>query len=177
MYGENELLIPNSGRQTVIPENYLTAASAEPGADDYRQIVYLDFDGAETSYHNRDLNMAIDTVLVEDSGFSSTDISLIVKVLNEQFGDDVVFTAELPKAGEYSTVYIGPTEAFRSYGAFLGLAETIDVGNEIHNDNAFVFLNSSASLDTLVSVIAHETAHIVYGRDHGGECLQRFASD
>ena len=177
MYGENELLIPNSGRQTVIPENYLTAASAEPGADDYRQIVYLDFDGAETSYHNRDLNMALDTVLVEDSGFSSTDISLIVKVLNEQFGDDVVFTAELPQTGEYSTVYIGPTEAFLPYGSFLGLAETIDVGNQIHDDKAFVFLDSATNAELVVSVIAHETEHIVHGMDHGGEGLQRFASD
>ena len=69
MYGENELLIPNSGRQTVIPENYLTEASAEPGADDYRQIVYLDFDGAETSYHNRDLDIAIDKVPLRTLAF------------------------------------------------------------------------------------------------------------
>ena len=43
-----------------------------------QQIVYLDFDGAETSYHNRDLNLAIDNLQIEDSGFETADITVIV---------------------------------------------------------------------------------------------------
>ncbi|MBR4611239.1 MAG: AIDA repeat-containing protein, partial [Kiritimatiellae bacterium] len=140
------------------------------------QIVYLDFDGAETSYHNRDLNLAIDNLQVEDSGFESADITVIVASLNGLF-DDVVFTTELPFDGEYSTIYIGVTSAFDQYGSFLGLAETIDSGNQIHDDNAFVLLDSSATAQMVVSVIAHETEHIVHGMDHGGEGLNRYASD
>ena len=90
-----ELLVMNSGVQTVLP----------PLATTSPQIVYLDFDGAETSYVNRDLDIAIDHVVVEDSGFDSETIMLIVTVLNDQFGDDIVFTAELPQTDEYSTIY------------------------------------------------------------------------
>ena len=141
-----------------------------------QQIVYLDFDGAETSYHNRDLNLAIDNLQIEDSGFETADITVIVASLNGLF-DDVVFTTELPFDGEYSTIYIGVTSAFDQYGSFLGLAETIDSGNQIHDDNAFVLLDLSATAQMVVSVIAHETEHIVHGMDHGGEGLNRYASD
>ncbi|MBP5640649.1 MAG: hypothetical protein J6X55_14295, partial [Victivallales bacterium] len=160
-----EVFTLNSGIQTVISQ--LVAP----------QIVYLDFDGAETSYVNRDLDIAVSNVVVDDSGFDTAAITLIVETLNAQFGDDVVFTAELPTGRAFSTVYIGVTSAFDEYGSFLGLAETIDSGNQIHDDNAFVLLDSSANAQMVVSVIAHETEHIVHGMDHGGEGLNRYASD
>ena len=138
------------------------------------QVVYLDFDGAATSYVNADLGVAIDNVTVEDSGFGDGDIAVIVDALNGMF-DDVAFTSSLPADGEFSTIYIGVTSAFDEYGSFLGLAETIDSGNQIRDDNAFVLLDSSASAELVVSVIAHETEHIVHGMDHGGEGLERFA--
>ena len=166
MYSGSELLTAiDSGIQTVLP----LAASSQP------QIVYLDFDGANTSYFNRDLDISIDKVAVEDSGFDSSTISVIVASLNGQFGDDVVFTSELPSEGEFSTIYIGVTSAFDEFGSFYGLAETIDSGNRIHDDNAFVLLDSSASAQMVVSVIAHETEHIVRGMEHEGEGLDRFA--
>jgi len=160
-----ELLIPNSGLQTVVPQ------LAAP------QYVFLDFDGAVTSYRNRDLDILIDGIQIDDSGFDSETITLIVAALNDRFGDGIVFTADLPQTDDYSTVYVGTTRAFDAYGHFLGLAETIDVGNQIRNDNAFVFLNSAASLDTVVYAVAHETEHIVYGMEHGGEGLERYAAD
>ena len=160
-----ELLMLNGGIQTVMP----TTAIATP------QIVYLDFDGAETSYYNRDLNITIDNVTVYDSQFGDDDISAIVTSLNEHF-DDVVFTSSMPAEGEFSTIYIGVTSAFDEYGDFLGLAETIDSGNQIHDDNAFVLLDSSASAELVVSVIAHETEHIVHGMEHGGNNLEQYAA-
>ena len=152
-----ELCILNGGVQTVSP-----------------QVVYLDFDGAVTSYINAELGVAIDSVTIEDSGFGDGDIAVIVDALNGMF-DDVSFTSALPSDGEFSTIYIGVTSAFDKYGAFLGLAETIDSGNIIRDDNAFVFLDSTAPAELVVSVIAHETEHIVHGMDHGGEGLERFA--
>ncbi len=166
MHSDSELLTAvDGGIQTIVP----LAASAQP------QIVYLDFDGATASYRNAELGVAIDNVTVEDSGFDSAAISVIVDALNGQFGDDVVFTSELPSEGVFSTIYVGVTSAFDEYGSFYGLAETIDSGNQIHDDNAFVLLDSSAPAELVVSVIAHETEHIVHGMDHGGDGLERYA--
>ena len=98
-------LMLNGGIQTILPQ------LATP------QVVFLDFDGAETSYHNRDLDISFDNVRVEASGFDAETISVIVDALNAQFGDDVVFTAELP-TDNYSTIYVGVTSAFDGYGSF-----------------------------------------------------------
>ena len=167
MSEESQILVASgSGIQTVVPQL----------ATPTQQIVYLDFDGADTAYYNRDLDIFIDTIIVEDSGFDSTDISFIVDTLNAQFDNDIVFTAELPQTDEYSTIYVGVTSAFDAYGAFLGLAETIDSGNQIHDDNAFVLLNSAASVEFVTSVIAHETEHIVQGMEHEGEDLGKYAA-
>ena len=158
------LCVLNGGIQTVIPQQTV------------QQVVYLDFDGAATSYVNSDLGVAIGSVTVEDSGFGDGDIAAIVDALNGMF-DDVVFTSALPADGEFSTIYVGVTSAFDEHGSFLGLAETIDSGNQIRDDNAFVLLDSSANAELVVSVIAHETQHIVHGMDHGGDGLGRFAAD
>ncbi len=166
MSEESQILVASgSGIQTIVPQ----LAVASP------QVVYLDFDGAETSYYSRDLDIFIDNITVDDSGFDSETISLIVATLNEQFGDDIVFTADIPYTDGYSTIYVGVTSAFEDYGDFLGLAETIDSGNQIHDDNAFVMLNSMASLDLVTSVIAHETEHIVNGKEHGRKGLGKYA--
>ena len=166
MYGESDYQsILNSGIQTVIP------AVAAPT----HQIVFLDFDGAETSYHNHDLGIIIDNIPVEDSGFDAPVISAIVANLNTLF-DDVVFTSSVPADTTlYSTIFIGVTSAFNEYGDFLGLAETIDSGNLIPDDNAFVLLNSTATTELVTSVIAHETEHIVNGMVHGGKGLGKYA--
>ena len=62
------------------------------------QLVYLDFDGASASYYNRDLGIVVSDIAIEDSGFDDDAISVIVSTLNEQFGDDIVFTSSKPSA-------------------------------------------------------------------------------
>ncbi|MBR4673809.1 MAG: AIDA repeat-containing protein, partial [Victivallales bacterium] len=165
MQNAHELLTVTDGGIQTIPTDDSTASP---------QIVYLDFDGAVTSYVNTDLGVAIGSITVEPSGFGEDDTAAIAASLNGMF-DDVVFTTEIPTDGAFSTVYVGVTSAFDGYGDFLGLAETIDRGNRIRDDNAFVLLDSSATAELVVSVIAHETEHIVYGMDHGGEGLARYA--
>ena len=71
------------------------------------QSIFLDFDGAETSYHNADLGLDIDDIIVTPSGFDKDKILTIVSALNDRFGDDIVFTADRPEEDEYSTIYIG----------------------------------------------------------------------
>jgi len=53
----------------------------------------------------------------------------------------VTFTTARPTpAAKYSTIYVGGDDsAFSQYGSFLGLAEDVDVGNQIPDDNALVF--------------------------------------
>ena len=89
MSHENHSFITDGSVQTALPE-YAFLPDAAP------QLVYLDFDGAETSYHNEALDVSIDDITVSSSGFDTTAISFIVADLNTMFGDDIVFTAEMP---------------------------------------------------------------------------------
>ena len=130
------------------------------------QIVYLDFDGENTIYHNEDLNISLD-VNVEDSLMSDTQKFYILSQLDKMYDDsEVIFTLTRPEDEEYSTVYIGKTDAFNKYGSFAGLAETIDQGNQIKNDNAFVIADYTNDLDNVITVIDHELEHIVKGMEH-----------
>lgn len=156
-----QTMIPNSGIMTV-PQ------IAAP------QLVYLDFDGELASYNGELLT--IDRVEVEDSGLTEPQIARIVSGLNEEFeGQNIVFTAEKPASGEYSTVFIGGTSAFEPFGSFAGLAETVDTGNAVRNDNAFVILKGGESIEAIIDTIAHETQHLIGTLDHGGEGLRRYA--
>ncbi len=145
---------------TITDGGFITVVPQEPA-----QIVYLDFDGADTQYNNRELDLDID-VSVADSGLSEERISLIVAQLNEDhLAENITFVAERPVDGEYSTVFIGKTNAFDSYGSFAGLAETIDSGNQIKNDDAFVFADATWSNNQIISVIDHEVGHL-QGEEH-----------
>lgn len=156
-----QTVIPNSGIMTV-PQ------IAAP------QLVYLDFDGELASYNGELLT--IDRVEVEDSGLTQPQIIRIVSELNKEFeGQNIVFTAEKPASGEYSTVFIGGTSAFEPFGSFAGLAETVDTGNAVRNDNAFVILKGGESIEAIIDTIAHETQHLIGTLDHGGEGLGRYA--
>ncbi len=173
MYDDAQsMTVIDGGIQTVFTESVLASPATAPS----RQLVYLDFDGAETSYYNRDLDIRIDDIVVENPGFDDAIISAIVADLNALYGDDIHFTSSVPEEDNtpYSTIYIGVTSAFDEYGSFLGLAETVDVGNVIKNDNAFVLLDSTASTELVTSVIAHETEHLVGTLDHGGEGVERY---
>ena len=124
--------------------------SSENNSSMFRQIVYLDFDGAETMYRNDmlDLSMSID---VSDSGLTDADRNFILSSLTEKYIEDgICFTATEPTGGDkYSTVYIGKSDSFDPENNFLGLAETIDVGNKIKNDNAYVFADRSSRSEIL----------------------------
>ena len=138
------------------------------------QYVYLDFDGELTSYNGEILT--VDNVEVQDSSLTEERIANIVAELNAKYADkNVIFVTERPQNAEYSTIYIGKTEAFAPYGSFAGLAETIDKGNKISTDKAFVMLDSTASNETIISTISHETDHLLGTLDHGGEDLAAYA--
>lgn len=131
------------------------------------QIIYLDFDGASTVYHNDHLNLDLN-VDVEDSGMSDEQKTYILSELTEKYaGSDILFTTEKPTAStQYSTVFIGETVDFDEYGDFSGISETIDENNKIKDDNAFVFADELTDLDTVINVIDHEIGHIVGGKKH-----------
>lgn len=161
--------------QTISSDDYKTADKTENFED--LQIVFLNFNGATTSYNNVQLGLSVNDIIVAESGYSDAEITIIVDTLNAQFGGDIFFTTVAPEDTEYSTVFIGITDAFASYGNFLGLAESIDAGNLNHSDNAFVFLDTNtATPDETVSIIAHEIGHIVYGDTHEGEGIIAYAS-
>ena len=132
-----------------------------------QQIIYLDFDGEITVYRNDDLDILLD-VEVENSGMTEEQKSYILAELSAKYAaENIVFTIEKPKENtEYSTVFIGKTDDFEKYGSFTGLAETIDKGNQVKNDNAFVLVDFNPDIDTVISVIDHEIGHIVEGMEH-----------
>ena len=138
------------------------------------QYVYLDFDGELTSYNGEILT--VDNVEVMDSQLTQARILDIVAELNMKYADrNVIFVTEKPENAEYSTIYIGKTEAFSPYGNFAGLAETIDKGNLNKSDNAFVILDSSAGNTQILDTISHETDHLLGDFDHGGVGLEPYA--
>ena len=103
------------------------------------QYVYLDFDGELTSYNGEILN--IDNVEVQNSRLTAERISSIVAELNTRYAaQNVIFVTSRPESIEYSTIYIGKTEAFSPYGSFAGLAETIDKNNQNLNYIMMVIL-------------------------------------
>ncbi len=169
MMQNTELLtIADGGIQTVIPE----LATISP------QIIYLDFDGELTSYHNRDLDIHIDDVNVEDSGLTQERIASIVKALNNDFtNQNVTFVTERPTETEFSTIYVGKTSSFDEYGNFAGLAETVDIDNKIKNDNAFVMLDDTADDSAIIETITHEARHLIGTLEHGREGIGQYAED
>ena len=134
--------------------------------DDF-QVVYLDFDGELTQYNNSDLGIDI-VADIQNSEISLARQMEILETLTEQYqGTNIRFTIEKPVDNvPYSTVYIGQTDAFDSFGNFAGLAETIDKDNKIKNDDAFVFADAATDTETIISVISHELGHIVGGEEH-----------
>ena len=131
------------------------------------QYVYLDFDGESTTYRNDDLDITLD-VDVENSGMSEEQKQYILAELSAKYASkEIVFTTEKPEDGqEYSTIFIGQTDDFEEYGSFAGLAETIDEGNLIKDDNAFILADHTSDLDSVITVIDHEIGHIVKGMKH-----------
>ncbi|MBE6359230.1 MAG: hypothetical protein E7057_08300 [Lentisphaerae bacterium] len=138
------------------------------------QYVYLDFDGELTDYNGEILT--IEDVEVRDPQLTQARIADILAELNKKYASqNVIFVTEKPEAAEYSTIFIGKTEAFDQYGNFAGLAETVDFNNQNRSDNAFVNLDSTATNEQIISTISHETDHLLGTLDHGGDELQAYA--
>ena len=138
------------------------------------QYVYLDFDGELTDYNGEILT--VENVEVKDSSLTKERINSIVAELNAKYASqNVIFVTDRPTTAEYSTIFIGKTDAFSSYGNFAGLAETIDEGNKNSTDKAFVMLDSTADNAQIISTISHETDHILGTLSHGGSGLAAYA--
>ena len=141
-----------------------------------QQIVYLDFDGETTSYNGEIL--ALENVEVENPSLTEERIANIVAALNEKYASQGVrFVTERPESAEYSTIFIGKTAAFDSYGTFAGLAETIDTDNQNKSDNAFVTLDTTATDSQIIATISHEADHLLGTLNHGGKGLHAYAAD
>ena len=139
------------------------------------QIIYLDFDGETTSYNGEILT--VDNVEVANSQLSTGRITAIASALNLRYASqNVTFVTEKPEHAGYSTIFIGKTSAFDQYGNFAGLAETVDSGNRIKNDNAFVMLDAESSDDAIISTISHEADHLLGTLNHGGSGLDAYAA-
>jgi len=146
------------------------------GGEQYvqEQIIYLDFDGTLTVFNGEILR--IDQVEVSNSDITDERSKAIVEQLNNLFaGKSIRFVATMPSDGEYSTIYVGKSNAFDSYGKFSGLAETVDKGNINKSDKAFVLLDAQSSDAEIIEVIAHEAEHLLGTLDHGGDGLERYA--
>ena len=136
----------------------------DPNADySGTQTIFIDFDGAENvSYDNEALGIYIDNISVMHSGLSEQKQFEIITELNNSFAETgVTFTKETPEKMKYSSIYIGEVDAFAEYAAFAGLAETIDVANQLQDDNAFVFTDKFSSNKSISSTIVHEAAHLL----------------
>lgn len=132
-----------------------------------KKYFYVDFSGGTDLEFDNEL-VSLSDITLHAASFSGEEQAYVVAALNELFADgSIVFTAELPEdAGSYSTIYVGSTDAFDSYGLFRGISETIDVGNRIDDDNAFVLINHiRGGIDEVVSVVAHEAGHLL-GESH-----------
>jgi len=139
------------------------------------QCIFLDFDGAFTSYHGELLEQ--DAVTVADSGLDTKRINAIVAALNDMYAaSGVQFVTSAPAAGEFSTIYVGKTNAFDAYGSFAGISETLDSGNLNRSDNAFVLLDSASTDDEIISTISHEAGHLLGENNHGGEGLNAYGA-
>ncbi|MCK4981850.1 MAG: fibronectin type III domain-containing protein, partial [Victivallaceae bacterium] len=153
----------------------------DPNADySGTQTIFIDFDGANgVAYDNDALNIHIDNLSVAHSGLSEEEQFKIITDLNNTFADtSVTFTITAPTSEEYSTIYVGGDDsAFSAYGSFLGIAETIDVGNQIKNDEAFVFSDNISSTVAITETIAHEAGHLIGFMHEGDEIVGNKISD
>ena len=139
------------------------------------QIIYLDFDGELTAYHGE--IETVEHVTVADSNLSAERIAYIVGELNNQFAaQNVIFVTEKPVSADFSTIFVGKSDAFSAYGDFQGVAETLDSNNQNPTDNAFVLLDSTAQDSAIIATIAHEAGHLLGTLNHGGEGLQAYAA-
>src|SRR6266545_2752138 len=140
------------------------------------QVVFLETSGAlDVAYKGPVIVEGVDVpAFVAPGGLAGQEAGVIgamtAALSNTDFGVNLVFTNERPQSGDYSTVYIGGTGAeFATWGHFLGLAEDVDTGNQVHTDNAFVFsgniavngLSATQYGEEIAGIVAHEIGHLI----------------
>ncbi|MCP4593912.1 MAG: hypothetical protein GY842_24520 [bacterium] len=142
-----------------------------PRADLFHdQLVYLDFSGAENVTYDGNAYLGpfdlppFATTGTHLEGLERQIIVTTLDYLRILFdGTGVVFTTETPEAYvDYSTVFVGGDDrVFRELGAFLGIAEQVDVGNADPADNAFVFSESMVPGHQAPETLAHQLADCI----------------
>src|SRR6266511_3264266 len=140
------------------------------------QVVFLETSGAlDVDYQGPVIVEGIDVpAFVAPGGLAGQEVDVVgamtTALSNTDFGVNLAFTNERPQSGDYSTVYIGGTGAeFATWGHFLGLAEDVDTGNQVHTDNAFVFsgniavngLSATQYGEEIAGIVAHEIGHLI----------------
>ena len=130
------------------------------------QVFYVNFKGGNgLSYDNGEYSRSVD---MAPAAYTAAERQEIVDALNDKnAAAGKVFTAEEPAAGSvYSTINVGSTTSFDDLGSFKGLSETIDLGNLIPTDEAFVNTDKIADIADAVEVIDHEAGHLTGGHPH-----------
>ncbi|OHB66816.1 MAG: hypothetical protein A2Y77_14765 [Planctomycetes bacterium RBG_13_62_9] len=170
-----------------VEDGALVLPGMELVGDDARglagQVVYLDFDGGQGVIYDGPVTVGpVDVPAFELpsvwAGMEQAVVAEVLTGLRQVFADSgVTFTTERPAGDQpYSTIYVGGDgSVFAQYGSFLGLAETVDVGNRNPGDEAFIFSSDicsnasgdASSVSMLIEVIAHETGHLL-GYAHTG---------
>ena len=170
----SELLTHESPQSLDLPGMQLV----DPDLDRIRgQVVYLDFDGEEdVSYDNDALGIYVSDVDMTPfalegalAGREHEVIDSVLANLNADWAEmGVRFVANSNASrkiyGKGSTIYIGgDNHAFDHLaGDFLGLAETLDVGNQENTNEGFVFFDKLGTFDsacTAANTISHVVEH------------------
>ena len=131
------------------------------------QVIYLDFDGAQDVAYDGPVTVEgidVPALAPADAALAGAVTRAVADVLGPL---GVQVTAAQPTGGDYSTIYIGGSDAaFADYGSFLGLSEAVDAGNLDRTDEAFVF---AGKLDgppaeralSIAYIAAHEAGHLL----------------
>lgn len=159
-----------SGYQIGTIENTNEDILETSSSSERRQVFHVDFNGGGNLEFRNEF-VSLSDIRMDGAGFSEEEQAFIVASLNERYADEnVIFVTSLPEGTEsYSTIYVGSTDAFDAYGTFPGIAETVDEGNRIADDNAYVLTNNiTGGIEQIVSVIAHEAGHLL-GESHAAQ--------
>jgi autotransporter-associated beta strand protein len=141
-----------------------------------KQLFYLDLDGAQGVDYDGPVRIAdIDVPALQLPGHLVGEEQVVEEAMLDSLrqalaGQDVQFTTRKPATAAFSTIYVGGNGApFTQFGFYLGLAESVDVGNQNPSDEALVFSDLIAPYartprefaEQLAKVVAHEAGHLL----------------
>ena len=137
-------------------EFYVADANGNVSVAD--QVVVVEFNGGDDlTYDNGEYSR---TVTMEAATYTKEERAQIIDALNDNnAASGTVYTTDA-KGGNYSTIYVGSTSDFADIGDIKGISETVDYGNQIKNDEAFVIVDKNTSISDVISSIEHEAGHL-----------------